>query len=102
MSGASMNYLYSKLLHDSDFEQNTPERKAFAKHIALVAQALHDIERVDSGDYGPGDEVAAINACLGRPVAYKYIYEYGTTAEGIRGRIRSLSRAIKRKVRGEE
>ena len=64
MSGGSMNYLYSKLLHCADFPINTPEREAFANHLKLVAQALHDIEWVDSGDYGPGDENAAIRACL--------------------------------------
>jgi hypothetical protein len=31
-----------------------------------------------------------------------HIYEYGTTAEGILERVRKLSRAIERKVRGEE
>jgi hypothetical protein len=65
MSGGSMNYLYSKLEYDATFNQNTPERRAFAKHLTLVAKALHDIEWVDSGDYGPGDDVAAIRACLG-------------------------------------
>lgn len=64
MSGGSMNYLYSKVLHCADFPLDTPERIAFAAHLKLVAQALHDIEWVDSGDYGPGDENAAIRACL--------------------------------------
>ena len=64
MSGGSMNYLYSKVLHNADFPLDTPEREAFAAHLKLVAQALHDIEWVDSGDYGPGDENAAIRACL--------------------------------------
>ena len=64
MSGGSMNYLYSKVLHQSEFALDTPEREAFAAHLKLVAQALHDIEWVDSGDYGPGDENAAIRACL--------------------------------------
>jgi hypothetical protein len=64
MSGGSMNYLYSKLEYDATFREDTPERKAFAKHLQLVAKALHDIEWVDSADYGPGDENAAIRACL--------------------------------------
>jgi hypothetical protein len=64
MSGGSMNYLYSKLEHDATFRQDTPERKAFAKHLRLVAKALHDIEWVDSGDYGPGGDTEAIRACL--------------------------------------
>ena len=65
MSGGSMNYLYSKLDYDATFSTDTPERRAFRKHLARVAKALHDIEWVDSGDYGPGDENEAIRACLG-------------------------------------
>lgn len=64
MSGGSMNYLYVKLTYDANFETNTPERRAFAAHLKLVAKALHDIEWVDSGDYGIGDDSAAIRACL--------------------------------------
>lgn len=64
MSGGSMGYLYSKVEY-ADFLANTPERIAFAKHLALVAKALHDIEWVDSGDYGPGDDSESIRACLG-------------------------------------
>jgi hypothetical protein len=64
MSGGSMNYLYSKLENDADFRQTTPERKAFALHLQKVAKALHDIEWVDSCDYGPGDDSEAIRACL--------------------------------------
>jgi hypothetical protein len=64
MSGGSMNYLYSKLEYDATFTANTVERKAFAKHLQLVVKALHDIEWVDSSDYGPGDENKAIRACL--------------------------------------
>lgn len=68
MSGGSMNYLYSKILNDSEFPLDTPERIAFAAHLKLVAQALHDIEWVDSGDYGPGDENKAIRAAIGQQV----------------------------------
>ena len=64
MSGGSMNYLYSKLDYDATFPTNTPERRAFRQHLVKVAKALHDIEWVDSGDYGTGDENAAIRACL--------------------------------------
>ena len=59
-----MNYLYSKLEYEATFSTHTPERVAFKKHLAKVAKALHDIEWVDSGDKSPGDENAAIRACL--------------------------------------
>lgn len=39
-------------------------RLRFVEHLRLVAKAAHDIEWVDSDDYGPGDEVAAIEAVL--------------------------------------
>ena len=64
MSGGSMNYLYSRLEYEATFSTNTPERMAFKRHLVKVAKALHDIEWVDSGDSGPGDESAAIRACL--------------------------------------
>lgn len=63
MSGGSMDYLYLKI-QDASFREHTPERRAFAKHLQLVAEALHDIEWVDSCDYGQGDESAAIRKCL--------------------------------------
>lgn len=59
-----MNYLYSKLEYDATFPVNTPERRAFKSHLVKVAKALHDIEWVDSGDKGPGDENEAIRDCL--------------------------------------
>jgi hypothetical protein len=65
MSGGSMNYLYSKLEYDATFNLDTPERRAFRKHLERVAKALHDIEWVDSGDYSLGEENEAIRACLG-------------------------------------
>lgn len=63
MSGGSMEYLCYKV-GDASFRTHTPERKAFMKHLQLVAAALHDIEWVDSGDYGPGRENEAIRFCL--------------------------------------
>lgn len=38
------------------------ERKWFAELLRLASKAAHDIEWVDSGDFGPGDEVEAIRA----------------------------------------
>lgn len=64
MSGGSMNYVYSKVeTAASDIRCNdhkTLLRLKFAELLDVVAQALHDIEWVDSSDYGPGDENEAI------------------------------------------
>jgi len=66
MSGGSMNYLCHDV-EEATFDTNTVERKAFAEHLKKVAKALHDIEWVDSGDYAPGDETAAIRDCISKP-----------------------------------
>jgi len=79
MSGGSMDYLYSRV-SDAEFKINTIERKAFAKHLKLIAEALHDIEWVDSGDYGEGDENAAIRACLESGVLLETAVEEADTA----------------------
>lgn len=68
MSGGSWDYSYGglkdlsvKLLLESD-----PKRKALGRLVEKVANAMHDIEWVDSGDYGPGNEIAAIDIALGK------------------------------------
>lgn len=62
MSGGSMDYLYARV-EDARFDAYSPERKAFRKHIFLVAKALKSIEWNDSGD-GDDDEVQNIMACI--------------------------------------
>lgn len=62
MSGGSMDYLYARV-EDARFHTYSPERKAFRKHIFLVAKALKSIEWNDSGD-GDDDEVQNIMACI--------------------------------------
>lgn len=66
MSGGSMNYLYSTIEQNLKFDLSTKERKAFYKLMQNVIQALHDIEWVDSGDYGEGDENKAILKCISK------------------------------------
>lgn len=80
MSGGSMNYLYSRLECDANFSENTPERVAFAKHLAKVVKALHDIEWVDSSDYGPGDENEAIRDCIGDTAILQSVIEQAREA----------------------
>lgn len=64
MSGGSYDYLYGKIddMADSLRRQDLePRRAAFAKLLKLVADACHDIEWVDSCDYGKGDDHEAID-----------------------------------------
>lgn len=62
MSGGSMNYLYQRVL-DARFSLDTPERRAFRRHLDRVAHALKSIEWNDSGD-GDSREEERIRACL--------------------------------------
>jgi len=59
-----MDYVYRRLETDARFSTDTPQRKAFRTLLNKVIVALQSIEWVDSGDYGPGDENEAIEACL--------------------------------------
>ncbi len=80
MSGGSMNYLYSRIEANAVFEQNTNERRAFAKHLELVCKALHDIEWVDSCDTSPGDENEAIRACLASDAVLRAAIDHAVEA----------------------
>jgi hypothetical protein len=76
MSGGSYSYAYGRVRDFADdLDQQSADRDLapevreirgrFAEHLRLVAKAMHDIEWVDSADYGAGDEVEAIRKCLG-------------------------------------
>lgn len=71
MSGGSYDYVYGRIdeieLRHADKD---PRRAAFQKLLKLVAKAMHDIEWVDSCDYGPGGDHEAIDACLAFGGAY--------------------------------
>lgn len=67
MSGGSMDYLYLRVEDVARDLCRSPnlERKAFGARLSLVAKALHDIEWVDSGDYGDDGDREAIRSALG-------------------------------------
>ena len=84
MSGGSHDYLTHRIndmATDSRLTKGTPLRRAFAKHLELIAKAAHDIEWVDSGDYGPGDEDAAIRAVLGEHAELAELIRMGNEVE---------------------
>lgn len=66
MSCGSYDYTYLRINNLSiDIEDyGIEERKKFKALLRLVAEAAHDIEWVDSGDYGFGDEISAIEKCF--------------------------------------
>lgn len=63
MSGGSLDYVYTKIsdaAYTIEHRESTPLQRAFAAHLRKVAEALHDLEWVYSGDRIDGDEVEAI------------------------------------------
>ena len=75
MSGGFYDYAYARV---EDFASHpslakTAERRAFAALLSDVAEAMHDIEWVDSEDYGSGAENAAIERCLNKEIILEQI-----------------------------
>lgn len=67
MSGGSLEYVYGKVEEAADLiasRSGKPLHRAFANHLRLVSEALHDLEWVYSGDYSEGDEDSAIRAVI--------------------------------------
>jgi len=56
---------------EEDFEPtaldlaSAKERRRFLDHLRKVSEAMRAIEWVDSGDFGPGDEIAPIKMVVG-------------------------------------
>lgn len=67
MSGGSWEYVYWKVEEVAERLQREecPYRRTLGDRLKRYAQALHDIEWVDSGDLGKGGELAAIKTALG-------------------------------------
>lgn len=66
MSGGEYHYAYgyAKEMAERLTNNEHPLRVAFGVFLLKVAKAMHDIEWVDSNDYSPGDEMAAIKECV--------------------------------------
>lgn len=68
MSGGSWDYASDRIndIADRLAASKDPHRRALGKRASLFADAIHDIELVDSFDLGDGDEVSAIRTFLGK------------------------------------
>ena len=67
MSGGSYDYACFRVEQMAGELRHTnedPRRASFKRLLILVAEAMHDIEWVDSCDYAKGDEHPAIDACF--------------------------------------
>jgi hypothetical protein len=93
VSGGSWDYVYNKfdetaarLLNSKD-----PLRRALGLRISYIANAMHDIEWVDSGDYGEGKEIEAIRKALGKNARSEVLKLVIINAENMK---RDLEKAI--------
>ena len=76
MSGGDLDYSYfrvdesARVIREKYLDRFDEDRKikilAFCDHLEMVAKALHDVEWVLGGDYGPDGADKAIDAVLGR------------------------------------
>lgn len=68
MSGGSWDYVYQKVAETSErlMLSKCHHRRALGSTLNSYVKALHDIEWVDSGDYGPGDELSSIREAIGK------------------------------------
>lgn len=68
VSGGSYDYAYQtveSMAAELEYQEHTtPLRQAFALLLYKVGKAMKDIEWVDSFDFSPGDEDAAIREAL--------------------------------------
>lgn len=64
MSGGSYGYVFQKIedaAEDLRHTHSDARRAAFKQLLLLVSQAMHDIEWVDSCDYGSGGDHKSID-----------------------------------------
>jgi len=76
MSGGEYQYIYMKIAEAADMletHKDNPLRMAFAIHLRKVAEAMHDIEWVDSRDMAPGEEYPAIVKALDTAEEFKTV-----------------------------
>lgn len=67
MSGGSWDYVCFRIDEAAERlkRERCPYRRALGEKMLLIGKAMHDIEWVDSCDYGPGEELEAIKTALG-------------------------------------
>jgi hypothetical protein len=100
VSGGSWDYFYCKLQDVADrltFDEQA-NRRSLGRLLQKCAKALHDIEWVDSMDYGKGDDREAIESALGGPKAAAALELQELIAEGqrIAGEIDSARKRAER------
>ena len=87
MSGGSWDYVCYKVADAANALKNQacPYRQALGQHLVLVAEALHDIEWVDSCDKSPGDEIESIKKVVSpKSVLCSYLEECKATLKKLK------------------
>ena len=95
MSGGSYDYLCFKMKDAANElmgEWQTPYRRAFGKLMLRCAEAMHDVEWVDSSDMSKGDDEEAIMKCISTSDVLRTAIE---EAENVSAELRSLIKACK-------
>ena len=92
MSGGSWDYFCYSLdeIAGRLKDEKATIRRAFGDHLELCSKALHDIEWVDSGDYGDGDDVEAIKKVLADTLPEKSIEQAKSELVQLRDQINNI------------
>jgi hypothetical protein len=90
MSGGSYNYIYTRLEDLANEIKNTETdyRRATLKQLLLrLSVAMHDVEWVDSCDFGPGDDHEALDALFGMFMADPIVVAKAAAYDSLRERL---------------
>jgi len=103
MSGGSWDYVCYKIEEAAERlrESKDPLRRALGDHMNLIAKAMHDIEWVDSGDYGKDGDREAIQAIFGQDWHKVEMVELIDEADLVLYRLRCTMEEAKKQL-GEE
>ena len=92
MSGGSWDYVSGPIDGAADklLKQKCPYRKALGRLLKPIAEALHDIEWVDSYNKSHPDEMPAIKRALGANAVGLALAEVVKDAEAVGAMLRDL------------
>ncbi len=80
MSGGSLNYVFSRINDAAELLSHSKlsYRRAFAKHLELISDALYKTEWAMSGDTEEGSEKEAIMACISPLLLFNTVIDEAT------------------------
>ena len=83
MSGGRYEYAFTHVENMAEVLKRDlrPDRRAFGLHLENIAEAMHAIEWVDSGDYAPDGDIEVIKACLSEDMIMDVLYKNALKAK---------------------